>query len=103
MPVENREGSPERGSQSPDWAGTTQDRYDVHRFGTGRRALCDPEIMTYSTTTDHDDTREPYMAFRTRREIESSDFAYMYRFCCVCTEIPDISKSNVKKFVDRDV
>ncbi|WP_420082644.1 hypothetical protein ACN6AT_37390 (plasmid) [Streptomyces sp. JL4002] len=33
-----------------DWAGTTTDEYDLHRFPANQQALCDPAIRTYSNT-----------------------------------------------------
>ncbi|MFE1781258.1 hypothetical protein ACFW9F_01355 [Streptomyces sp. NPDC059506] len=68
-----------------EWAGTTEDRHDLHRFGTDQYAKCDPSIRTYSRTTPHDAYRELYMTLRTRAEIEGDPFARMYRFCPICT------------------
>ncbi|MGV9352260.1 hypothetical protein [Streptomyces misionensis] len=67
-----------------EWAGTTEDMYDLHRFGPDQRARCNPAIRTHSRTTDHDHVREPYMTLRTRAEIEAHWAAYMYRFCPAC-------------------
>lgn len=68
-----------------DWAGTTADEYDVHRFPADRRALCNPAVRTYSSTQPDDATREPYMTLRTRSQIEAGEFASRYRFCPDCS------------------
>ncbi|MGW0673152.1 hypothetical protein [Streptomyces sp. NPDC002746] len=74
-----------------EWAGTTEDMYDLHRFSEDRKARCNPTIRTHSRITDHDEIREPYMTLRTRTEIESTGFAngpyHLYRFCSDCTMI----------------
>ncbi|WP_282797873.1 hypothetical protein [Streptomyces sp. CC224B] len=67
-----------------EWAGTTQDAYDLHRFTSDRRARCNTSIRTYSRITDHDHVRWPYMTLRTRAEIEGLWAAYMYTFCPAC-------------------
>ncbi|MFI0742823.1 hypothetical protein ACH4PU_32780 [Streptomyces sp. NPDC021100] len=67
-----------------EWAGTTKDSYDLHRFGADRQARCDPSILTYSSITPRDAFREPYMTLRTRAEIEATGFAHLYRFCTTC-------------------
>lgn len=72
--------------ESADWAGTTEDEYDLHRFPANKQALCDQTIRTYSMTTDHDEFREPYMTLRTRAQIEAKGFGYMYRFCPDCSK-----------------
>ncbi|MFK0154222.1 hypothetical protein ACIQVK_19380 [Streptomyces sp. NPDC090493] len=72
-------------SDVKEWAGTTEDMHDLHRFGTDRRAQCNPKIRTHSSTTDHDVYRQPYMTLRTRAEIEDHWAASMYRFCRGCT------------------
>jgi hypothetical protein len=73
-----------------EWAGTTEDMYDLHRFTPDRRARCRPGIRTYSRTTDHDDVREPYATLRTRADIEATGFAdgryRLYRFCAACND-----------------
>ncbi|MYU24664.1 hypothetical protein [Streptomyces sp. SID8352] len=79
-------------AEVPEWAGTTEDMYDLHRFGPDRRAACDPAIRTYSRITDRDAYREPYMTLRTRAEIQSSWAAHMYRFCPSCTTAPPAEK-----------
>ncbi|GGZ95178.1 hypothetical protein GCM10010371_63880 [Streptomyces subrutilus] len=71
-----------------DWAGTTADRHDLHRFAPDQRALCNPAIRTYSLTTPHDATREPDATLRTRKEIEENEFASLYRFCPECSSLP---------------
>ncbi|MEV7511773.1 hypothetical protein AB0O57_27845 [Streptomyces sp. NPDC091201] len=68
------------------WAGTTVDMYDLHRFPADRQAVCNPDIRTYSTTTAHDATREPYMTLRTRAQIEAGGFGHLYRFCSSCSK-----------------
>ncbi|MEI5032409.1 hypothetical protein RB201_04210 [Streptomyces sp. S1A(2023)] len=72
-----------------EWAGTTEDRYDLHRFNENQQAHCNPAIRT-SRITDHDETREPYMTLRTRAQIEGHWAASMYRLCADCntTEEP---------------
>lgn len=70
-----------------DWAGTTIDEFDVHRFPADKRALCNPAIRTYSMTTDHDESREPYMTLRTRTQIEANGFGHLYRFCPACLTV----------------
>ncbi|MFD7861477.1 hypothetical protein [Streptomyces sp. NPDC059783] len=71
-----------------EWAGTTDDMYDLHRFDASRQAFCDPAIRTCSRITDHDELREPYMTLRSRAQIEAHWAAYMYRFCAACTNTP---------------
>jgi hypothetical protein len=70
-------------SNEQGWAGTTEDRYDLHRFGTDRSARCNPNIRTYSRTTSQDATREPYATLRTRAEIIATGFP-AYKFCTAC-------------------
>ncbi|MDW4912494.1 hypothetical protein [Streptomyces californicus] len=74
-----------------EWAGTTEDLNDLHRFSKDRKARCNPTIRTHSRITDHDEIREPYMTLRTRTVIESSGFAngpyHLYRFCSDCTRV----------------
>ncbi|MET9760075.1 hypothetical protein ABZ016_13630 [Streptomyces sp. NPDC006372] len=72
-------------SDAKEWAGTTEDTHDLHRFGPDQRARCNRSIRTYSRITDRDAYREPYMTLRTRAEIEEHWAAYMYRFCPACT------------------
>jgi hypothetical protein len=68
-----------------DWAGTTEDMYDLHRFPADKQALCNPTIRTHSSTQPDDKFREPYMTLRTRREIEEGSFPELYRFCSDCS------------------
>ena len=68
-----------------DWAGTTEDMYDLHRFPADKRALCTPAIRTYSSTQPDDAFRQPYMTLRTREAIEATAFAHFYRFCPACS------------------
>ncbi|MFB6665982.1 hypothetical protein [Streptomyces parvus] len=70
-----------------EWAGTTEDMYDLHRFNEDQQARCNPTIRTYSRITDRDEFREPYMTLRTRAQIEGHWAAYKYRFCLSCTRI----------------
>ncbi|MFI1377677.1 hypothetical protein ACH4UY_37565 [Streptomyces longwoodensis] len=76
-------------SEAKEWAGTTEDIHDLHRFGPGRTARCNPSIRTHSRTTDHDTTREPYATLRTPAEIVATGFTAgrhaLYRFCPDCT------------------
>lgn len=67
-----------------DWAGTTGDMYDLHRFGADKRAACDPAIRTYSSRRPDDRFREPYMTLRSRDQIDATGFGHMYRFCPAC-------------------
>lgn len=74
-----------------EWAGTTEDMFDLHRFtSNNRRARCNPEIRTYSrnTTPENDRYREPYARLRTREEIEAQSLVVAglitYRFCPEC-------------------
>ncbi|WP_405506357.1 hypothetical protein OG323_06115 [Streptomyces cyaneofuscatus] len=67
-----------------EWAGTTEDMYDLHRFNDDQQAACNPAIRTYSRITDRDEFREPYMTLRTRSQIEGHWAAYKYRFCAAC-------------------
>lgn len=76
-------------AESPaEWAGTRDDVRDLHRFDTEQRARCNPNIRTYSrnTTPEEDRTREPYARLRTRKEIEATGFAHLYRFCPDCAQ-----------------
>ncbi|MEU1088951.1 hypothetical protein ABZ401_19310 [Streptomyces sp. NPDC005892] len=73
-----------------EWAGTTTDMYDLHRFGPERRALCNLTIRTYSSITDRDEYREPYMTLRTRAQIEGHWAVYKYRFCPECAASTDL-------------
>ncbi|MFE5675481.1 hypothetical protein ACFQ7B_04980 [Streptomyces erythrochromogenes] len=68
-----------------DWAGTTTDEYDLHRFPANKQALCDPAIRTYSSTQPDDVFRQPYMTLRTRTTIQATPFAHFYRFCPNCS------------------
>ncbi|WP_154080481.1 hypothetical protein [Streptomyces mobaraensis] len=67
-----------------EWAGTTEDRYALHRFGADQQARCDPSIRTYSAGTPRDAFREPYMTLRARADIEAEGFAHLYQFCPTC-------------------
>lgn len=69
-----------------DWAGTTEDMYDLHRFPADKQALCNPAIRTYSSTRPDDEFRQPYMTMRTREAIEATPFAHFYRFCPHCSK-----------------
>lgn len=75
-------------AQTKDWAGTTLDTHDLHRFDQNQQALCDPTIRTYAKATPDDATREPYMYPRSRAQIEATGFASgrwkLYRFCPDC-------------------
>lgn len=70
-----------------DWAGSTEDMWDLHRFGADKQALCDPNIRTYSSHGPDDQYREPYMTLRSRGQIEATGFGYMYCFCPTCDAI----------------
>ncbi|MET9051235.1 hypothetical protein ABZW50_08785 [Streptomyces bacillaris] len=74
-----------------EWAGTTEDMNDLHRFTKDQHARCNPAIRTHSRITDRDEFREPYMTLRTRAEIERTGFAngpyHLYRFCAACTKL----------------
>ncbi|MFJ4902904.1 hypothetical protein [Streptomyces sp. NPDC088727] len=72
-----------------EWAGTTEDMYDLHRFGPKQVARCDPAIRTYSRITGHDEFREPYMTLRSRAQIEAHWAAHRYRFCAACTNLTE--------------
>ncbi|MEU9409874.1 hypothetical protein AB0E08_29875 [Streptomyces sp. NPDC048281] len=67
-----------------EWAGTTEDMYDLHRFKPDRRARCNAEVRTYSRTTGHDAYRDPYMTLRTRAQIAATGFGWLYHFCEGC-------------------
>ncbi|MCX4750971.1 hypothetical protein OG455_41555 [Kitasatospora sp. NBC_01287] len=69
---------------SSDWAGTTEDMFDLHRFTHDKTALCNPTIRTYSSRTPHDQFREPYMTLRSRAQIEATGFGHRYTFCLAC-------------------
>jgi hypothetical protein len=77
-----------------EWAGTTEDSRDLHRFTPDRRARCNREIRThsYNTTPDRDRVREPYARLRSREQIESDPLVaagrVAYRFCPDCDPIP---------------
>jgi hypothetical protein len=74
------------GETNADWAGTTEDMYDFHRFPADKRAACNPAIRTYSSTQPDDAFRQPYMTLRTRTQIEANGFGHMYRFCPDCSK-----------------
>jgi hypothetical protein len=89
-----------------DWAGTRLNMYELHRFDTDQRALCDPMVRTHSRTTPDDWSREPYSTLRTRGQIEATGFAHMYRFCSECTERPRQSEETpgkVLQFTRRSI
>ncbi|MFI9630579.1 hypothetical protein [Streptomyces sp. NPDC052042] len=66
-----------------EWAGTTEDMHELHRFDSDRQARCNPEIRTYSRMTDRVEFREPCMTLGTQSQIEGNSW-YMYRFCTDC-------------------
>ncbi|TXS34760.1 hypothetical protein [Streptomyces sp. OR43] len=68
-----------------EWAGTTEDMHDLHRFGPNQQARCDPAIRTHSRITDRDEFREPHMTLRSRAQIAGHWAAHRYRFCVSCT------------------
>ncbi len=72
--------------QPADWAGTTADRHDLHRFTADRTALCNPAVRTHSRTTPDDRHREPYSTLRTRAQIEATGFGHLHRFCPDCED-----------------
>ncbi|MFE2407044.1 hypothetical protein ACFXDE_01735 [Kitasatospora sp. NPDC059408] len=72
--------------QPADWAGTTTDRHDLHRWTPERTALCNPAIRTHSRTTPHDHHREPYATLRTLGAIQADGFAHLYRVCPDCED-----------------
>ena len=67
-----------------DWAGTTEDTWNLHRFTADKTARCDPAIRTHSSRRPDDPFREPYMTLRSRAQIEITGFGDMYRFCPAC-------------------
>ncbi|MFI1189176.1 hypothetical protein [Streptomyces californicus] len=49
------EGDTAMAADAREWAGATEDRYDLHRFDEDRQARCNLAIRTYSRITDHDE------------------------------------------------
>lgn len=57
-----------------DWAGTYSRRNRLHRFGADGKARCNAGIRHVVTG----------VVFRSRSEVESSEYADLYTFCARC-------------------